>query len=148
MPEAIIWGGNYFRLPPSRGWIVWNKPERGFSLSEAELAWTNLDTVVRVCDAPRSDLGREHPTQKPVSVMAFCVSKTRGTVLDPFMGSGTTGVACARLGRRFIGCEIDPTYHAIAVRRITEAQRQRDLFHHAPPAPRAVQPDLLAESAA
>jgi site-specific DNA-methyltransferase (adenine-specific) len=126
--QSIIWGGNYFDLPPSRGWIVWNKPERGFSLAEAELAWTNLETVVRVCDAPRSESDREHPTQKPVRVMSFCVQKTHGTVLDPFMGSGTTGVACARLGRRFIGIEIHEPYFDIACRRIEEAQRQQDMF--------------------
>src|SRR5690606_41766480 len=87
--EAIIWGGNYFNLPPSRCWFVWNKPERNFTLAEAELAWTNRDNVVRVIDAPRSDAGRVHPTQKPVEVMRWCVDKTKGSVLDPFMGSGT-----------------------------------------------------------
>lgn len=126
---SIIWGGNYFGLPPSRGWLVWNKPERGFSLAEAELAWTNLDIVVRVCDVARRLVPYpEHPTQKPVSVMMFSVEKTKGTVCDPFMGSGTTGVAAARLGRTFIGIEIEPKYFAIACRRIEEAQRQRDLF--------------------
>ena len=102
--QQIIWGGNYFQLPPARCWYVWNKPERGFTLAEAELAWTSFDNVVRVFDAPRSEPDRVHPTQKPVSLMSWCVAKTKGeTVLDPFMGSGTTGVACARLGRRFIG---------------------------------------------
>jgi len=143
--QAIIWGGNYFDLPPSRCWLVWNKPERGFSLAEAELAWTNFDAVVRVCDAPWSEVGREHPTQKPIAVMAFCVKKTTGTILDPFMGSGTTGVACARLNRKFIGIEIEPSYFDIACRRIEEAQRQKDLFIHAaepaPPAPAT--PDLF-----
>jgi site-specific DNA-methyltransferase (adenine-specific) len=117
----IIWGGNYFTLPPSRCWLVWNKPERGFTLAEAELAWTNIDSVVRVIDANRSETGREHPTQKPVSVMAFSVEKTRGVVCDPFMGSGTTGVACVNLGRKFIGIEREPKYYDIARRRISEA---------------------------
>lgn len=125
---AIIWGGNYFALPPSRGWLVWNKPERGFSLAEAELAWTNIDTVVRVFDANRSDVGREHPTQKPVSLMAWCVAKTSGTVLDPFMGSGTTGVACLNQGRKFIGVEVEPKYFDMACKRIDEAHRQPRLF--------------------
>ena len=118
--EQIIWGGNYFDLPPSRSWLVWNKPERNFSLSEAELAWTNRDNVVRVIDYPRSDVGREHPTQKPVEVMRWSISKTKGqTVLDPFMGSGTTGVACVQLGRKFIGIELEPRYFDIAVKRIS-----------------------------
>jgi len=134
--EHIIWGGNYFNLPPSRCWFVWNKPERGFSLAEAELAWTNRDNVVRVIDAPRSDIGREHPTQKPLAVMRWSVDKTRGTVLDPFMGSGTTGVACVKLGRKFIGIEIDEGYFDIACDRIRKAYAQPDMFI----APRAPEP--------
>jgi len=126
--EQIIWGGNYFPLPPSRCWLVWNKPERNFTLAEAELAWTNRDSVVRVFDSPRSEPGRLHPTQKPVAVMAWSVEKTKGTVLDPFMGSGTTGVACVNLGRSFIGIEREETYFDIALRRIEEAYRQPRLF--------------------
>jgi DNA modification methylase len=126
--DVIIWGGNYFPLPPSRCWLVWNKPERGFSLAEAELAWTNKDAVVRVFDGPRSDQGRVHPTQKPVGLMRWCVARTTGTVLDPFMGSGTTAVACMELQRPFIGIEIHEPYFEIACERITNAQRQERLF--------------------
>lgn len=126
--HAIIWGGNYFPLPPSRCWLVWNKPERGFSLAEAELAWTNLDAVVRVFDHPRSEPDRRHPTQKPLALMSWCVAKTKGVVCDPFMGSGTTGVACARLGRSFVGIELEPTYFDMACERIRNAQRQESLF--------------------
>lgn len=126
--EAIIWGGNYFPLPPSRCWFVWNKPERNFTLAEAELAWTNRDNVVRVIDYQRSDQGRVHPTQKPLEVMRWCVEKTKGGVIDPFMGSGTTGVACAKLGRPFIGIELDPGYFNIACRRIEQAYLQPDMF--------------------
>jgi DNA modification methylase len=133
---AIIWGGNYFPLPPSRCWLVWNKPERGFTLAEAELAWTNLDTIVRVFDAPRSEPDRKHPTQKPVALMAWCVQKTKGAVLDPFMGSGTTGVACVKLGRRFIGIEIDEGYFDIACARIRKAYDQPDMFIERPAAPK------------
>lgn len=138
--DVIIWGGNYFELPPSRCWFIWNKPERGFSLAEAEMAWTNRDNVVRVIDAPRSEPGRKHPTQKPVAVMRWCVEKTKGTVIDPFMGSGTTGVACAKLGRKFIGIELEPKYFDIACKRIEDAYKQPDLFVE-PPA-KAVQGGL------
>ena len=132
-PEIIIWGGNYFNLPPSRCWLVWNKPERGFSLAEAELAWTNRDNVVRVCDAPRSESDREHPTQKPVKVMRFSIDKVKGqTILDPFMGSGTTGVAAVKLGRRFIGIEREPKYFDIACRRIQAALDAPDMFVEPP----------------
>jgi len=142
--EQIIWGGNYFPLPPSRCWLVWNKPERNFTLAEAELAWTNRDNVVRVIDSPRSEAGRLHPTQKPVPVMMWSVDKTKGTVLDPFMGSGTTGVACVNLGRAFIGIEREPSYFDIACRRIEEAYKQPRLF--AEPAAKVVQPSFLDES--
>lgn len=76
----------------------------------------------------RASMGRVHPNEKPVSLMHHLVSKAPGTILDPFMGSGTTGVACARLGRRFIGIEIEQRYFDIACRRIEQAQRQADLF--------------------
>lgn len=139
--QQIIWGGNYFALPPSRCWFVWNKPERGFTLAEAELAWTNRDNVVRVFDAPRSEPDRKHPTQKPVALMAWCVEKTSGLVLDPFMGSGTTGVAALNMGRKFIGVERDPAYFAIACKRIEEAWKQPRLF--AEPKAKADQLSLL-----
>jgi len=126
--EHIIWGGNYFPLPQSRCWLVWNKPERNFTLAEAELAWTSKDNVVRVFDCPRSDVGREHPTQKPVALMRWCVSKTKGTVLDPFMGSGTTGVACMEMERPFIGIEVEQKYFSMACQRIENAQRQERMF--------------------
>ncbi len=133
--QQIIWGGNYFDLPTSRCWYIWNKPERGFTLAEAELAWTNRDSVVRVFDGNRSDPDREHPTQKPVALMQWCVEKTKGNVLDPFMGSGTTGVACANLGRKFIGIEIEPKYFDIACRRIEQAYKQPRLFKDEAPKP-------------
>jgi len=143
--EQIIWGGNYFNLPPSRCWLIWNKPERGFTLAEAELAWTNRDNVVRVFDCPRSEPGREHPTQKPVALMAWCVEKTKAkTVLDPFMGSGTTGVACVMHGRGFIGIEREPKYFDIACRRIEQSYKQRPLFEPAP-TPKPQQLGLEAE---
>ena len=134
--KAVIWGGNYFELPISRGWLVWSKPERNFTLSEAELAWTNISMPVRVFDFRRSDPDREHPTQKPVEVMKFSIEKAKlpagSTIFDPFMGSGTTGVACVQLSHNFIGCEIDPQYYAIAERRIRDAQAQPNLFEAQP----------------
>jgi len=129
--KSIIWGGNYFDLPISRGWLIWVKPERGFSLSEAELAWTSMQMPMRVWEHRRSDPDREHPTQKPIGLMRWCVenyTNPNDTIFDPFMGSGTTGVAAIQLGRNFIGCEIDPDYFAIAEKRIHEATLQPQLF--------------------
>lgn len=141
--EQVIWGGNYFELPPSRCWFVWNKPERNFTLAEAELAWTNRDNVVRVIDFRRSDVGREHPTQKPVEVMRWCIEKLDADLIcDPFMGSASTGVAAVKLGRKFIGIEIEPKYFDIAVRRIEDALKRPDLFIPAP-APKPKQESLI-----
>lgn len=121
--HAIVWGGNYFDLPPSRGWLVWNKPERNFTLAEAELAWTNKDMVVRVKDLPRSDPSREHPTQKPIRLMKWCIGffPDARTILDPFMGSGTTLRAAKDLGRKAIGIEIEERYCEIAAKRLQQS---------------------------
>ncbi|MBK8246131.1 MAG: site-specific DNA-methyltransferase [Gemmatimonadetes bacterium] len=89
-----------------------------------------------------------HPTEKHVGLMSDLVKRAEGTILDPFMGSGTTGVACAKLGRKFIGIEIDPGYFDIACRRIDDAYRQRDLFRDAAPVePKSIQPSLLGDAA-
>jgi hypothetical protein len=93
----------------------------GDHVDEWRAALTQYFSIVRVFDAPRSDVGREHPTQKPLRLMRWCVNKLKGrTILDPFMGSGTTGVACAPLGRQFIGIEANSGYFDIACRRISE----------------------------
>lgn len=116
--QHIIWGGNYFSLPPSRCWLVWNKPERNFTLAECELAWTDFDNVARVFDCHRSDTGRKHPTQKPVRLLRWCIEKTTGSILDPFAGSGTTLVSAKQLNRKAIGIEIEERYCEIAANRL------------------------------
>lgn len=124
--EVVIWGGNYFALPISRGWLIWNKPERGFTLSEAELAWTTRNNVMRVWDSPRSDVGREHPTQKPISLMRWCIGffPNAQTILDPFMGSGTTLRAAKDLGRKAIGIELEEKYCEVAAKRMSQTVMQ------------------------
>lgn len=107
---AIIWGGNHFELPKSSGWLVWDKLVREFTSGHCELAWTNLDQPIRAFNYSHGQLateGKVHPTQKPLPLMEWCVNFTDGLVFDPYMGSGTTGVACANLGRKFIGIEIE-----------------------------------------
>ena len=128
----IIWGGNYFELPPAQGFFVWDKvqPEK-FSLSMCEQAWTNIKTPAKLFRRHVVSFTKEHPTQKPEELMRWCLGylpDTALSVLDPYMGSGTTGVACAGLGRAFTGIEREPRYFDIACRRIEEAQRQSDLF--------------------
>jgi site-specific DNA-methyltransferase (adenine-specific) len=120
--QSVIWGGNYFPLPPSRGWLVWNKPERNFTLAEAELAWTSRDAVIRVRDLPRSEVGRQHPTQKPLALMRWCLSlfPDAKTVLDPFAGSGTTLRAAADMDRKAIGIEREERYCELAAKRLQQ----------------------------
>ena len=131
--SLIIWGGNYFPLPPSSCWLVWDKGQRDFTFADGELAWTNLDKAVRFLTLPRAELvseGKTHPTQKPLRLMRWCIEQAGNpqTILDPFMGSGSTGVACMQMGRQFIGIEKEPKYFDIACKRIEQAQRQPDMF--------------------
>jgi DNA modification methylase len=135
--HAIVFGGNYYAMPPSSCWLVWDKESTG-DFADCELAWTNLPKAVRrlrymwngmlrANNEPRGD----HPTQKPVGVMKWCLShlpKECGTILDPFMGSGTTGVACAEMGYGFTGIERERRYFDSACERIDRAYRQQRLF--------------------
>ena len=130
----VLWGGNYYAdlLPPTRGWLAWDKLNDGRDFGELELAWTNLDVVIRRYRKfpVNMDGGKLHPTQKPIELMMWCIERTTkigDTIFDPFMGSGTTGVACVKLGRNFIGCEIHEPYFRIAEKRIAEAQLQMRL---------------------
>ena len=131
---AILWGGNYFDLPPTRCFLIWDKTIHGNSYADCELAWTsqNANARIKALNMVAANMdGRVHPTQKPVALMEWCVAQCRNnpqTILDPFMGSGTTGVACMNLGRSFIGIEREPKYFEIACRRIEQAQAQERLF--------------------
>jgi site-specific DNA-methyltransferase (adenine-specific)/modification methylase len=144
--NLVVWGGNYFPLPPSRCWLVWDKQNGANDFADCELAWTNLQQAVRRIYwrwngmIRKGDDVREHPTQKPLGVMQWCLGflPDANTILDPFMGSGTTGVACVQMGRSFVGIELDPDYFDIACKRIEEAYRQPRLFEDAKP-PQAVQ---------
>ena len=129
---TMIFGGNYFALPPSRKWIVWDKGEAFYrrSFAEAELCWCSFDGNIRTFKRMPDSMGwgsqpKVHPTQKPVAVMQFCISelpKGHGNIVcDPYMGSGTTGVACVNLGRTFIGIERKHKYFDVACRRIEQA---------------------------
>lgn len=134
---TIIFGGNYFNLPPSRFWLLWDKGAgfKGRTYAEAEMAWCSFDGNTRIFTydplAKRDYRGKYHPTMKPVSVMKWCIShlpKNTETIVDPFMGSGTTGVACLQMGRKFVGIEKDPEYFEIACQRIQREHDQLKLF--------------------
>jgi site-specific DNA-methyltransferase (adenine-specific) len=122
-----IWGGNYFPLPPSQCFYVWDKAQpQDFSLAMCEQAWVSRKGPAKLFRKPVLSYDKQHPTQKPVDLMKWCIERLEvpagGTVLDPFMGSGTTGVAAVQMGRPFVGIEIDPDFFEVACRRIAEAQ--------------------------
>jgi len=157
--KQIMWGANNYssHLQNNYGWLVWDKRPNGErnTQSDAELAWTNFNKSVRThrqrwmgCmrdgeECPFVGGALVHPTQKPLALMRWCVNMTEGLVLDPFMGSGTTLVACAKMGRKGIGIELEPKYFDIACRRVEEAYKQPDMFVE--PAKPQVQEDLLNE---
>ena len=137
---AVIWGGNNFcdQLPRSSGWLVWDKtfPECARH-SQAELAWSNVTNTVRHYREAYHGFMRQrdgwfHPTQKPPELMSWCIAFTKAgaSICDPYMGSGTTGIAAAEMGRRFIGIEIERRYFDIACERIARAQAQGQLLPH------------------
>lgn len=136
---AIIWGGNYFAdvLPRGGRWLFWDKLNSMPTYSDGEMAWTNIPGAAvkkfTQCNnglASLRDGDRVHPTQKPVNVMRWSLSfmPDARTVCDPFMGSGSTGVAAVQDDRAFVGIERDPAFFDIACRRIEDAQRQGSLF--------------------
>ena len=135
--EQIIWGGNYFisKLGDCRAPLIWDKLKRRSRFADGEFAWTSFKTgTLRMLSLPVEATevhgAKFHPTQKPIQLMEWCLSFVRGaqTIADPFMGSGTTGVAAVQMGRSFIGIERERKYFEIACKRIEDAQRQGDFF--------------------
>ena len=150
---TVTWGGNYFNLPPSRCWLVWYKRDAVKTMADCELAWTNIDGNSKVIDWTIAATNAErvgHPTQKPLAVMVHSIKVVGNAnlILDPFMGSGTTGVAAIQLGRKFIGIERERKYFDIACERIENAQRQQTLFEPQPKAEQLGMFDGAIEKAA
>lgn len=137
--EQVIFGGNYYTdyLPASSSWIVWDKLNGANDFADCELAWTSHKRAVRryayfwkgmIKQMPEE---RYHPTQKPLSLMIWVLenyTQPGDLVFDPCAGSGTTGVAAIKTGRRFVGIERDPDYFAIAEKRIEQAAMQMPLL--------------------
>lgn len=158
--ETILWGSNHYscRLPTGST-LVWLKryvDQYGSFLSDAEVGWHSSGHGVYCLHAPDS-MGRRqkeftgsafggetaHATQKPIALMQWCIERVSAElIIDPYCGSGTTGVAAARLGRRFIGIEIDEKHFATACKRIEKAYAQPDFFV-APPVPKPIQLSLM-----
>jgi DNA modification methylase len=147
----IIFGGNYYPCPATSCWLVWDKLNGENDFADCELAWTNLPKAVRrirylwngMLRANGEERG-DHPTQKPVGVMGWALrqlpSDTR-TIIDPFMGSGTTGVACEKAGLLFTGIEREIRYFDAACRRIEAEVKKPRLF--AEPIAKPIQESLL-----
>lgn len=158
--NCILWGANHFadRLPSSSFWLAWDRKAgkaADSDITDCELAWTR-GTTYRTVRMFRhmwagfqrdSQAGEEHlhPMEKPIALMQWSLGwlPNATTILDPFMGSGTTGVACIRTGRKFIGIEKEPRYFEIAVKRI-EAELSRNAMFE--PAPRIVQKTLMEDA--
>ena len=153
---VLLFGANHFadKLPPSPNWLIWDKRDGVCTNDQAdcELAWTNKKGPARLIrhlwngmlKASEKGVRRVHPTQKPIAVMEWAINQvwSKGTILDPYMGSGTTLVACAKLGRKGIGIELDEDYFNIAVERVRAAYDQPDLFLNTPKKAEQINMDL------
>jgi len=123
---CIVFGGNYMTefLPPSKGWIFWNKGQEGqLTMSDGELAWTNQSKVLRSVTVNRAAIGKSvHPTQKPLKVVEFCLGyiDNSKSVLDFFLGSGSTLIACEKTNRKCYGMELDERYVQVIIKRWME----------------------------
>ena len=127
--NQIIWGGNYFTddLPPSMGWLIWDKGQRGFSLADGEMAWTSFNNALRIKEYARAKANREdkkHPTQKPIEIITWCLEyadrhskENPKIILDTYLGSGTTLIVAQKLNRKCYGMELDEKYCDVIIER-------------------------------
>lgn len=131
--NQIIWGGNYFDLPPSKHFLIWDKGETmyGRDFAECELAWSSMDKTARMFKKNPNQPDRFHPTQKPVALYEWLLTnyaKPGQRILDTHLGSGSSAIAAHNLGFDFVGTELDADYYAAAVRRFESHKAQRRLF--------------------
>lgn len=132
--NQIIWGGNYFELPPKRCWLVWDKGQRDFSFADGELAWTSFDKSVRIFNYSRALLLKEnkiHPTQKPIALYRWLLknyAKNGDKILDTHAGSFSSGIACWEMGFDITAIELDVDYFNAAINRFKNYIKQQRLF--------------------
>jgi len=139
--NQIIWGGNYMTkfLPPSMGWIIWDKGQRGFSLADGEMAWTSFNKAMRIFEFSRAGCIKSnntmtekfHPTAKPYELYKYCLdkyAKQGEKILDTHLGSGSIAIACHDYGFDLTACELDKEYYDKAIQRIKNHVSQQKLF--------------------
>lgn len=125
--NQIIWGGNYFNLPPTRGFIIWDKQvSQDFTLAMAEYCWTSFDSLAKIFKISSDKQNRYHPTQKPLKLIEYCLEYAKAhkdwKIFDPFAGSGTTLVACKSQNIDYVGCELDKDYYEVINKRLSQVQ--------------------------
>lgn len=139
--NQIVWGGNYMTefLPPSMGWIIWDKGQRGFSLADGEMAWTSFNKAMRIFEFSRASciksnntaLEKFHPTAKPIELYKWIIdkyAKQGDKILDTHLGSGSIAIACHDYGFELTACELDKEYYEKAIQRIKNHVSQQKLF--------------------
>ncbi len=132
--NQIIWGGNYFDLPPTRGFVIWDKVAHIPTMSDCEYAWTSFDRNAKVCKEMRAGGQNEqkiHICQKPVKLYKWLLTnyaKKGDKILDTHLGSGSSVIACYDLGFEYIGFEIDKEYFDLANKRIEQHKAQMTIF--------------------
>ena len=144
---CIFWGGNYFTLPPSRCWLIWDKVNAVPTMADFEMAWTNIDRPAKRYMGQVGRVENGHPTEKPVALMRWCITQARvpagGMILDPYAGSGSTLVAAVQMGYPCTGIEMERRYFDTACKRIEDAKRQGTLDIPRPKLP--VEPPALLD---
>lgn len=131
--EQIIWGGNYFPLRPSRGFVIWDKGEMmyGRSFAECEYAWLSIDCSARIYKLNPTQLDRIHPTQKPIALYKWLLqnyAKEGDKILDTHVGSASSLIACHEMGFDYMGFELDKDYYKESKERLERVKNQISLF--------------------
>ena len=129
--NQIIWGGNYFTLPPTRGFIIWDKKQPWPNFAACEFAWNSIDGVSKIFEFDNRTGGKIHPTQKPIALYKWLLTnyaKPGDKILDTHLGSGSIAIACHDLGFELTACELDKEYYDKAIERITKHTAQQFLF--------------------
>lgn len=131
--NQIIWGGNYFNLPPTQGFFIWDKKQpHDFSLAMIEMAWSSIQKPSKMWSlSVLKEKGKIHPTQKPIQLYEWLIdnnAKDGDKILDTHLGSGSIAIACHNRGFNLTACELDKEYYEASVKRIKQSISQRTIF--------------------